>query len=636
MQKKKILYHSDSALAKTGFGRVTKHLLEYLYKTGKYEIVSFACGVSNGSPDIQRTPWKTVGALPSTDAELRDLNQDPARARMASYGAMNLDSVILQEKPDFYFGVQDIWGVHYAVEKPWFNKINSVIWTTLDSLPLHELATNLAPKTKNFWVWSSFAEKELHQLGQSHVKTVHGPIDESLFFPLEKQRKEELRKKFNISKDTFIVGDVFRNQLRKSVPNILEGWSKFKSNTKADTKLMFHTSWSEGWKIHKLADEYGIPHSDILTTYVCGTCLDYQIKPFTEERLDCPFCKAQKSQVTTSPGLGVSEESLNEIYNLMDTAVFAFTSGGLEIPIYEAKLCGVPTLVTSYSCGEEACEEGSGSLPLEWAEYREFETQFRKASTLPDSIATQLQKVYELPETERENLTLKARDWTIKNFCISSIGPHFEKFLDSAPVVDFDWKFDTQTGDPNAQVPEFSDDAEWLNWLYKNILRMTDPNGVEEGVKHWMQKRKEGVSKADIEKFFRKAAQNEIDKNRRIDFSDLLSPDDNGRRMLIVMPESIGDVFCVTALFESAKEQYPNYNLYIGTKPENFEVLSGNPYVHKVIPYVQQMEDLLFLEGKVGHKGYFEVAFLPHIFTQRIFNYQHNGKTNIAFDLDKK
>ena len=203
-------------------------------------------------------------------------------------------------------------------------------------------------------------------------------------------------------------------------------------------------------------------------------------------------------------------------------------------------------------------------------------------------------------------------------------------------MVDFDWKFDTQTGDPNAQVPEFSDDAEWLNWLYKNILRMTDPNGVEEGVKHWMQKRKEGVSKADIEKFFRKAAQNEIDKNRRIDFSDLLSPDDNGRRMLIVMPESIGDVFCVTALFESAKEQYPNYNLYIGTKPENFEVLSGNPYVHKVIPYVQQMEDLLFLEGKVGHKGYFEVAFLPHIFTQRIFNYQHNGKTNIAFDLDKK
>ncbi len=45
------------------------------------------------------------------------------------------------------------------------------------------------------------------------------------------------------------------------------------------------------------------------------------------------------------------------------------------------------------------------------------------------------------------------------------------------------------------------------------------------------------------------------------------------------------------------------------------------------------MDDLLWLEGKGSHKGFFEVAYLPHIGTQRIFNYQHNGKDKIALDL---
>ena len=45
------------------------------------------------------------------------------------------------------------------------------------------------------------------------------------------------------------------------------------------------------------------------------------------------------------------------------------------------------------------------------------------------------------------------------------------------------------------------------------------------------------------------------------------------------------------------------------------------------------MDQLLWLEGVGDHEGFFEIAFLPHIGTQRIFNYQHNGKAKIAFNL---
>ena len=171
---KKLLFQTDSSLAKTGFGRNAKALLSYLYKTKKYEIVQYCCGTSYSEPSLQRTPWKSVGTLPDDQNERHRISQDAGQARIASYGGYLIDKIIKEEKPDFYFGVQDIWGTEFAVDKPWFNKINSVIWTTLDSLPILPTAIKNAPKIKNYWIWSNFATKALNEMGHKHVKTMHG------------------------------------------------------------------------------------------------------------------------------------------------------------------------------------------------------------------------------------------------------------------------------------------------------------------------------------------------------------------------------------------------------------------------------------------------------------------------------
>ena len=168
---KKILFQTDSSLAKTGFGRNAKALLSYLYKTKKYEIVQYCCGTDYANISLQATPWKSVGTLPSDPNERHRISQDAGQARSASYGSYLIDKVMSEEKPDFYFGVQDIWGTEFAIDKPWFNKINSVIWTTLDSLPILPSAVANAPKIKNYWIWSSFATKALNEMGHSHVKT---------------------------------------------------------------------------------------------------------------------------------------------------------------------------------------------------------------------------------------------------------------------------------------------------------------------------------------------------------------------------------------------------------------------------------------------------------------------------------
>lgn len=636
MRKKRILFHSDFTLSKTGFGRNAKAVLEFLYKTGKYEIINLATQFPRSHPELSRTPWKSIGTLPDDPQQAQSLQQgDGSMLRAASYGVMCIDDIIKEIKPDVYLGVEDIWGVCYSVEKPWFDKINSIIWTTLDSLPLHDEAIRLAPKIKNYWMWSDFATQEFHKLSQKHVKTMHGAIDASPFKKLLNTEKKALRAKYKIPEDAFIAGFVFRNQLRKSVPNLLEGFSLFqRDNRQINAKLLLHTSWKEGWEIPKLAKEYGVSLKDIYTTYICEKCLEYEVKNFDGIKSNCPFCKSKLSQHTAHPRIGVTEEQLNEIYNLMDCYVHPFTSGGLEIPIVEAKLAELITLVTNYSCGEEHCYEEANSLPLEWAEYREFESHFKKASTYPSSIARQLAKVSSMKPEKRIDMGKAARNWALKNFDIKNVGQLIEAELDAMHFIEYDFKFESQKRNPDYIMPQIEDDAEWLVEMYHNILKMSHINKKHEDVHGWLLRMKDGFPRDEVEKCFRNIAAKENNQIARsqTEFSELLDKDDAGKRLLMVIPEAIGDVFCSTALFRSIKETYPQYNLYVATKPENFDVLDGNEYVHKIIPYIPNMDNLLWSEGFGPHKGWFEVTFLPYIGTQKMFMSHHNGQDKLALN----
>lgn len=634
-RKKKILFQSDFALAKTGFGKNAKDILTWLYKTGKYEIVQYCCGITWENPEFNKVPWKCFGALPNSKEEIDKLQRDPRIARDASYGAYNLDRVIEQEKPDVYIAVQDIWGVDFAIEKPWFNKICSVIWTTLDSLPILETAVVAASKVKNYWIWSSFATKALHALGFKDVKTMHGVLNSDNFYRLEDKERLALRTRRLIEPDDFVVGFVFRNQLRKSVPNLLEGYGLWKKrNPEIKSKLLLHTHWGEGWNIYKLADEIGVNKSDIITTYVCKSCKSYHINNFIGQDVKCPACQEDKSCVTTSVGYGVSESQLNEVYNLMDVYCHPFTSGGQEIPIQEAKLAELITLVTRYSCGEEMCEPEAYSLDLDFSEYREHGTEFRKASTLPGSIAKQLDKVYRMTIPKRKNMGEKAREWALNNFSVNSVGKKIEEFIDAQEFIDWD-SINTkqEEKDPYLQIPEIKDDKEWLIYMYHNILKMNSIDEKDSGHMHWMQEISKGAKRIDIENYFRQVALQENQKTKKISFSDLLDKDDEGKRLLIVMPESGGDIFMLSSLFESIHNRHEDYNIYVATKPEYKCLLEANPYVHKVLDYVPEMDNLIWLEGAGNHKGFFEIALLPHIGTQRILNYLHNGKDNIDFDI---
>lgn len=627
MRKKRVLIHSNFCKMFTGFGKHKKNLLSYLYNTGKYDIIELSNGYTWESEQLKFVPWESYGTLPSDPEIHKEIAIDERRKNAAGYGAEMIDHAVKELKPDIYLGIEDVWAFNGFIEKEWWNKIHCIVHTTLDSLPILPDAVNAADKIKNYFVWASFAEKAMHKLGHTHVKTIHGTLDASSFNRLADEDRLKLRNRFKLS-DEYIIGFVFRNQLRKSVPNLLDGFKLFQENNKqAKAKLLLHTSWNEGWDIVKLLKEKEIDPKNILTTYVCKNCNAYNVKSFSSHVVNCDFCRTQNSCETTNVKTGVNEQQLNEIYNLMDVYCHPFTSGGQEIPIQEAKLTELITLVTNYSCGEDCSTEASAGFPLEWAEYREPGTQFIKASTLPTSIFSQLQHVYGLSLETKKLLGKAARQFVIDNYSIEVVGKFFENLFDSFPHVDYVFENKKLKCDPFYDPDASLQDKEWVESLYNNILTKQDPAGVI----HWMQRLKSDLKRSDVLNYFRKIALSENQNSFLDEMLSSLKENKDSKKIAFVQPNGVEEIIIATSLVTSIKKSYPDYDIYFFTRNEYFDLINSHPDVKKVLNYFNKMDDPLFFEGKGSNNKYFDIVFAPYLSINN--NYFRNAEDIIQYNI---
>ena len=564
--KIKVLVHSNYSRLVTGFGKNMRNILLALYEDPDIEVIEAANGVRNDA-DLA-TPWQSYGTYPNDANILHEIENDPMKKRAAQYGFYCIDSIIEKVKPDIYLGIEDIWAFDKFDEKPWWNSTKKILWTTLDSLPILDQGFKMHGLCDKMLVWASFAEKAMTESGYKDVETVHGAIDYSHFKPLE--NRQQLRKNFNLDED-FVIGFVFKNQLRKSVPNLLEGFKLFKQeNPTIKAKLLLHTDWGEktmnNWDVVRYIEEKQIDKSDILASYVCHSCEKYIVSPYRGEEQTCPFCSSQKSLNTKTSIKGVSEQQLNEIYNLMDVYCHPFTSGGQEIPIQEAKSAGLITLVTEYSCGTDSCYEHQGGIPLEWNEYREPSTQFIKASTCPKSISAELKRVFYMPKEDKQKLIENGINYVKKAFSVENTVSRLKDIFKSIELK----KIDSKPSDESKKIPTLE---------------------------------------------------------------DLLSDVPTEQRIAVLMPQSAGDVLMVNSLIENLHELYPDKKIFFFTDPRFFDMINDNPYIYRLLPYQKNLDNLHVLEGRYDHKGFFEIAFLPHIGTQKIFNYHHNAKDKNQFQI---
>lgn len=641
MSRHRILLQTNPLWLKTGLAEAAKHLLKYLYKTGKYDIALYATqGTPVNHPLLNTYPWPTFGSIPSDQALINQINADPNLARDASYGSLNIDAVIKEFKPTIWIGSDDLWGFPLSgiADKPWFNRINSIHHITIDSVPVLEQAYEQAKRSKIYLTWAKFAAREMQAEGKrrgidmSHVSSIYGALDSQVFSPISAEEKSKLRRQFNIPDDTVIFLFVGRNQLRKSFLATIEAYARFKKdNPTVKSALHFHTSFSEknmGWDIPKRAAEHGIPPQEILCTYVCKTCGAWFIAPYGGEDLKCPACGTDKALVTANITNGVPADQMKFVYGLSDACVCAMTSGGQELHASQSLMCGKVLACTNYSCGEDYCtpETRDFVTPLRWHPYHEQGTNFTKAATDVGDIAAFMKSFVRTPKAALDAAGERGRAWAVKTFGIESIGPQWEKLFDSLPVVDWNTIDITKPAKKNDTFPnpDIADNETWVKTLYKEILLMDiQPN--DSGLSHWLTKLSEGMARQAIFEYFISVAKQENQKNGhngavQVDFASLL--DDTGRkRGLAVIPESAGDIAICTALFQSFHKQHPNTDLYVAVQPQYAELLVGNENVHKVLQYIPAMSNELAMIGQANGPRYFDVYYNIPVQTQACLSY---------------
>jgi glycosyltransferase involved in cell wall biosynthesis len=638
-RKRRVLYISDFAGAFTGFGKNTKLLMKYLNSTGKYEILNAAQGMPKHGAHEKRYPWKTIGVLPDDPNKIAQLNQDPNAARMAAYGEAEIESIVKDFKPDVIFSVNDTWGSHYVINKKFFNSIPTVCWNTFDSLPLLPDTVKNAEKIKHYWTWSDFARKEFSKLGHENVKNQYPLVNTDNFYKLPQDKINEILTRNGLPLDSFIIGFVFRNQLRKLINTQIEAYAQFKrvNPEVKNTFLYTHTHYGEGWDIGRLCDQYGVNKNEVLCTYICKETKQYFIAPFHGQDIENPITKT-KTLVTTNVGLGVSDEQLNEIYNIFSLYSHPATSGACELPNVEAALTEKIITTAAYSFGEDIIERNEGSIPMKFTFYTEHGTQFLKSQPSHSSISQIFKKVYDMPIEKRRKMEQASRQWALDNYSIEVNGKKIEDFIDSCAIIEdesiFELKEEKRNQNPNAQIPTNDDTREWIKSLYKYILDREVTN-EDEGLRYWEQQLANKAPKEQIENYFRNVAQNEIAQQNAISIEDLFDKDDGLKRVLIIQPESLGDIFLVTALFESLRNRYPSetHKIYFATKPQYQEIADGNPYIDKWIPYHQSMDSALAMEGAGSHKGICDIVYHPYFSTQKLLNYTHNGVDKIDLNL---
>ena len=627
MPKKKILLQTNAPYLKTGLGEQGRYLFKYLYNTNKYDLVYYCTQVSQADPMLDVMPIKCYGAIPTDPNIIQRLNQDQAIARNVAYGSHFISEIMDKERPDIYWESDDLWstGNDNYYSKSWFKCTNPVLYKTADSIPLLDSAFEQAKVCKNYYFWSCFAEQEIKKFGSqySHVKTMHAMFDINHFSPISKQEKIEWRKKFRLNPDDLIFFFMSRNQLRKGFNFIIAAFAEFKKEFPfSKAKLYFHTSFSEmmnGFNILKMATYYGINANDILSTYVCKNCGQWHIRSYCGENIDCPYCGKEKSMISPTIANGVPDEDMKYIHGIADAGLSVYNSGGCERFSVSSLLCGLPTAVTSYSCGADFA-----GIPfitsLSYKQYFEAGTNFIKAATDINSIKSFMCKVYKMTEKEKQKISEQSRQWAVENYSSDIIGKKWEDLFDSLPPADWlSFSNQIELKNPDYPMPQNCSDLEFITLLYKNILKMDEP---ENGSGHlsWQKSLKDGKTREEIYQYFLGVARQENDRNTKIDFSSLIDQTDT-KRLLLMIRESIGDSVILTSLLKPISEKYPNYQIYIGTQPQYFSIFEGVKYVHKVIPYIPQMESEIAMMGVGQKRGYFDVVLNPAVQTQRQLNY---------------
>jgi glycosyltransferase involved in cell wall biosynthesis len=406
---KKVLIVSDSPYIQTGFANVGRHIGDRLYRTGNYDVHYqgwFHKREANKNYKIPYPVYTTTTYKTKTWTYAHKMDHGDVCVRADAYGHHTFDKIIETLQPDIVISVGDVWMIQHIADCKYRQTFTWIAYPPIDGSPYPRVIKNegqMVNVKKTFRnvdilvAFGRYGQQEINRLCDKAVckNYIHHGVESNVFKPLGAEFKLNAKPQvFNVPPNTFLIGQVSRNQPRKCPNLAMRGIKMFidRCKPKRPVKYYFHGAINDttGWDLPDLVKQLGMENHVILN-----------------KNLDV--------------GMGSSDEDLNKYYNMMDIHMLPTIGEGWGLPILESMSAGVPNITTRVSAHPEFCECGSVLVDIpDNRMLEEVKTNIRRGYADPEDIANALEKLYNDPDL-RDDLGKKGRekaeelDW--ENIC---------------------------------------------------------------------------------------------------------------------------------------------------------------------------------------------------------------------------
>lgn len=304
----KILWVSNAAWTKTGYGRATHAVTQQLLRAGhEVEVLAY---------------WGLQGGQIEADGVL---HHPPSSTDMWSNDV--IPAYFEMTKADIVLIHRDIW-----VNAPNLGaNIPLACWFPIDQTPLG--VNSEAPLADTRWpiTMSRFGQRVAKKAGFA-VDYIPHSFDPTVYY--EGRAYEERLGRLNVPQDAFLITIVAANKgfpSRKAWPEQLEACASF-MRRHDDAWLYLHTNVTAsqgGPNLNRLLELYNAPMERVALLH--------------------PFMDI----------FGLEDEDMGVLYRMSDVLLNASLAEGFGIPILEAQACGTPVITTNFSSMPEITWAGS-------------------------------------------------------------------------------------------------------------------------------------------------------------------------------------------------------------------------------------------------------------------------------------
>lgn len=416
-------------------------LLSRLHKSDKYEVAELASYVSDDDPRVKKLPWRVFPVIPS-QSNKEEFQKFQQEYQTAQFGSLRFEAAVNEFKPDIVFSYRDYWHDEFITKSP-SRPYYTYIWSVcVDSEPprdewLSTLSTVDLLTSYTDWGLNVLRKYGNGRLNVCPINTMPG-VDLNVFHAMD---KKAIRAEYGIREDANIILTVMRNQPRKLFPGLIHAFSNtidelYKqglSDIADKTYLYLHTGNPDcGFDIPKEIIRYGVG-SRVIVTYYCQVCKKSMPSFYAGDVKYCDVC-GQKACAMANTSNGSSREELAKIYNIADLYVQYSVAGALEIPIIEAKACGVPVVSVDYAAPYELARLGGGYGQVKISGWRQ--ESIRETSQIravpDDAHLSEIITSYLKESTEKKELMSNlARDTAIALHSSDGFALKWERIFDS-------------------------------------------------------------------------------------------------------------------------------------------------------------------------------------------------------------